>query len=112
VTAWILLEIDVHDPDTYRRYMARTPELVARFGGRFLVRGQAELLEGEPPPRRVVLVEFPDAQSARALWESPEYRELAAIRQASARARVLLLHGVDEPVSEPPPPGCGSAPRP
>ncbi len=110
MSAYILLEIEVHDPEAYRAYAARTPELVARFGGRFLVRGDAEALEGAPP-RRIVLVEFPDEAAARALWESPEYRELARIRHAAARSRALLLRSPPAATASPGPDGCGCGSR-
>ncbi len=94
--AYLLLEVEVHDPEAYRRYAAAAAPLVARYGGRFLVRGQSELLEGGPPPKRLVLVEFPDEARLRAFWTSPEYRRLAADRRVAASARVLLLYGMAE----------------
>jgi len=97
VPAYVIAEVDIHDPETYARYRARTPELVARHGGRFLVRGgAAELLEGEVPPRRVVVIAFDDMEAARRFYHSPEYREIAALRQEAARTRMILVEGVAE----------------
>ncbi|GBD44989.1 hypothetical protein HRbin40_02486 [bacterium HR40] len=95
MTAYLLAEIDIHDATTYERYRARTPELVARFGGRFLVRGGApEWLEGRGAGRLVVIA-FPSREAARRFWQSPEYRELAELRHAAAQSRVVLLDGIE-----------------
>ncbi len=97
MTAYLIAEVEIHDPETYARYRARTPELVARHGGRFLVRGgTAELLEGEVPPTRVVVIAFEDMEAARRFHRSPEYREIAALRRKAARSRMILVEGVAE----------------
>ncbi len=95
--AYVIAEVEIHDPETYARYRARTPELVARHGGRFLVRGgAAELLEGEEEPKRVVVIAFDDMEAARRFYHSPEYREIAVLRQKAARTRMILVEGVAE----------------
>lgn len=95
MTAYILAQVDIHDPELYERYRAHTPELIARFGGRFLARGGApEWLEGEGASR-LVLIAFPDREAARRFWDSPEYRALAALRQRAAKSRVVLFEGID-----------------
>ncbi len=95
--AYVIAEVEIHDPETYARYRARTPELVARHGGRFLVRGgAAELLEGGMPPARVVVIAFDDMEAARRFYHSPEYQEIAALRQKAAHSRLVLVEGVKE----------------
>ena len=67
---------------------------IAAYGGRYRVRGgRSELLEGEWTPARLVILEFPDAERARAWWSSPEYTPAKAIRQACARTEMLLVEG-------------------
>jgi hypothetical protein len=45
----------------YEDYRAVVPALIAAHGGRYLVRGGAvEVLEGDGPALRQVIVEFPD----------------------------------------------------
>jgi uncharacterized protein (DUF1330 family) len=69
---------------------------VAKFGGRFLARSeQLEMLEGEgPPPLAMAVVEFPDADQARAWFASEDYQKAAAIRRGGAKNRFLLVDGV------------------
>ena len=94
MAAYVAVDVTVEDPETYERYKALTPGSIARFGGRFLVRGGAtETLEGEWSPQRLVILEFPSVEQARAWWSSPEYAEAKALRQASARTEMLLVAG-------------------
>lgn len=93
--AYVLVEVDVHDADAYARYRELSTRAVAAHGGRFLVRGgETELLEGEPAPGRVVVLEFPDLDAARRWYGSPEYVEARAVRQSASTARLVAVDGV------------------
>ncbi len=93
--AYVLVQIVVKDPETYERYRALVPPSIAAYGGRFVVRGGATTtLEGTWSPARLVILEFPSAERARAWWASPEYAEAKALRQASSEAEMLLVEGV------------------
>jgi uncharacterized protein (DUF1330 family) len=71
------------------------PATLVPFGGRFVVRGgQTEVLEGEWRPARLVLLEFPSVERARAWWNSPEYAEARALRQATSIGTLIILEGV------------------
>lgn len=92
--AYVVVEITVRDPDTYRKYMAMAPESIAKYKGRYAARGGTyEALEGDWNPQRFVILEFPTAQAARDWWNSPEYSEARKIRQSCADARMLLVDG-------------------
>jgi uncharacterized protein (DUF1330 family) len=94
--AYLIAQLRVHDWDTYRQYAARTPAIIAKHGGRFLARGGAtEILEGDAPERRVVIIEFPSMEAARAFYHSPEYQEAKAIRMPAAEALFLIVQGVE-----------------
>ncbi len=70
------------------------PATIEKFGGRFLVRGGAtQVLEGEWPQRRRVILEFPSVEAARQWWDSPEYEKPKALRQANSDGRLLLIEG-------------------
>ncbi len=65
--AYVIAEIDVHDLDAYKSYIAQAPISVADYGGRYLVRaGAVEVLEGDAPLPRVVMLEFPSMAQAKA----------------------------------------------
>ena len=95
MAAYVIVNVRIKDPELYREYAAGTPASIARFGGRFLVRGgEVEVREGSWSPERVVVLEFPDGDAARAWYESDEYRALLAIRQRAAEAELVIVEGV------------------
>lgn len=97
--AYVIVDITVEDPETYARYREMVPPSIAAYGGRFLARGGAtETLEGTWSPKRLVLLEFPSPERARAWWASPEYAEAKALRQSCSRAEMLLVEGVPAPL--------------
>ena len=95
MAAYVIVDITVHDAATYERYRMLAQQSIAQYGGRYLVRGgAATLLEGERPPARVGVLEFPSVDRARAWWESPEYSEAKLLRQASATTEMVLVDGI------------------
>jgi uncharacterized protein (DUF1330 family) len=96
MAAYIIAEIQVTDPAAYDEYRPLAAASIARFGGRFLVRGgKLDLLEGETQPERVVVIEFPDADTARRWYHSDEYQTALKIRQVASRGRVFLVEGAN-----------------
>jgi len=94
MAAYVIAEIEVHDPAAYRVYMDAAPATIARHGGRYLARGgAAEALEGAGP-KRIVVLEFPTAEAARRWFDSPEYRDATALRQKASTGRFLLVDGL------------------
>jgi uncharacterized protein (DUF1330 family) len=95
MAAYLLAEIDVTDPEGFEAYRRDVPNLIARFGGRYLARGgAAEVLEGERRLKRTVLLEFPDMATLKAFYGSPEYQPLLALRQMSSQSEVLIFDGL------------------
>ncbi len=96
MAAYVIAEVEVTDPEGYKPYTEQVPASIAHYGGRFLVRGgTAEVLEGDWPQRRRVILEFPSMDAARAWWDSPEYEKPKAMRRAASNARLVLLEGFD-----------------
>jgi uncharacterized protein (DUF1330 family) len=94
--AYLVAQIEVHDPLGYDAYRSRTGAIIERFGGRFVVRGgELHLLEGEPDFSRLVVIEFPDSHTARGFYNSAEYQELIPHRTANARSMLLIAEGAD-----------------
>jgi uncharacterized protein (DUF1330 family) len=94
MTAYVVVQIEIHDPATYERYKEMAPPSIAAYGGRYVVRGGAsEVLEGSWQPRRLVVLEFENVERARAWWASPEYAPAKAVRQRCARTEMLLIEG-------------------
>ena len=91
---YVVAEIQVTKPDGYKEYSSQVPATIEKYGGRFLVRGGAtQVLEGEWPERRRVILEFPSVEAARKWWDSPEYEKPKALRKANSEGRLLLIEG-------------------
>jgi uncharacterized protein (DUF1330 family) len=94
MTAYILARVDVHDWDRYGEYVKHTPRVIARFGGRFLIRGgEAVTLEGTPETLRIVLIEFPSLDMAKAFYASPEYQVVKALRDGAGAGTFTAMDG-------------------
>ncbi|HVL34829.1 MAG TPA: DUF1330 domain-containing protein [Burkholderiales bacterium] len=95
MTAYVVLDIEVTDADKFARYRELAPPAIAAHGGRYIARGgTTELMEGSRRPNRVVILEFPTVDTAKAWLESPEYREARALRQASATTNAFVTQGL------------------
>jgi uncharacterized protein (DUF1330 family) len=94
MTAYVIADVDVHDPELYREYTALVPDTLKPFGGRFVVRGgDWEVLEGDWRPRRVVVLEFPSAEHARNWHASEAYAPALAMRQRASAGNLILVQG-------------------
>ena len=92
--AYVIVQIEVEDPVRYAEYRRIAPPSIAAYGGRYVVRGgECQILEGSWTPPRLVVLEFPTIEQARAWWHSPEYAPAKALRQQSARTEMVLIEG-------------------
>lgn len=95
MSAYLIYDVDIHDPALYGDFMEQVKQLVEAFGGRYLVRGgRHEVLEGKWEPTRLVLFEFPDMDTARKLFISDEYAPLKALRQRCSTGHVVIVEGL------------------
>jgi len=93
--AYLIVDIEVKDPERYAEYIKLTPATIAKYGGRFVVRGgRHEILEGSWQPKRFVIVEFESVERAKAWWNSEEYRGPKALRQSAAATNMVVFEGV------------------
>lgn len=93
--AYLLANIEVTDQAGFERYRAAVPAVIARHGGRYLVRGGAsEVVEGAFPAQRFVVLEFPDRATAEAFWASADYAECKKLREGAATMNVVIVEGI------------------
>ncbi len=97
--AYLIAYIDVVDQDSYAEYTAKAPATIAAFGGQYLVRnGTKYEVEGSTPDKRVVVVEFPSIEKAKAWYASEAYQSLIKIRQVSTKDDTLFfIEGCEAP---------------
>lgn len=92
--AYVIANVDVKDAPVFEEYRKQVPDTIARYGGRYLVRGgQHQKLEGGWTPARLVVLEFPTMEQARRWYDSEEYRAPKALRMKCALTDVVLVQG-------------------
>jgi uncharacterized protein (DUF1330 family) len=95
MSAYIIVDIDIHDAPGLDEYRKQVPATLAKYGGRFIVRGGSfETLEGSWHPKRLVLLEFPSVQKAKQWYDSEEYGPLKAMRFKASTASLVVVEGV------------------
>jgi uncharacterized protein (DUF1330 family) len=93
--AYFVVELEVNNDAGMQAYRAAVPATLAQYGGRFLARGgAAELIEGGPEPKRVVVLEFADAAAVKRWYNSPEYQKILPDRLANCTGRAFIVEGV------------------
>jgi uncharacterized protein (DUF1330 family) len=96
MAAYLVVEVTgVSDEAGLGRYIEQVGDLVARRGGRYLARGPvAAVLEGEHRPLLLGVLEFPNLEAIRALYDDPEYAPFKALRQESSACNFLAVEGL------------------
>jgi len=97
MSAYVIGDINVTDPETYAKYAAAVPATSGPFGCRYLVRGpgKCENAEGDWRPERLVLAEYKDVETIKSWYYSPEYKELTKLRQSASTGSLVFAEGVD-----------------
>lgn len=95
MSAYVVGMVAIHDPETYKKYTAKTPALIAKYGGKFLARGgDIQTLEGEPFTDRMVIIEFPSQEDLQGWYNDPDYQDAIVIRQSASNGRLMTVEGV------------------
>jgi uncharacterized protein (DUF1330 family) len=94
MSAYVIAEIEVVDPAAYEEYRKQVPAVIAKYGGKFLVRGgKIEPREGGWTPKRIVVVEFPSMAQAQKFYDSADYAPLIKLRQKASKGKLILVEG-------------------
>jgi uncharacterized protein (DUF1330 family) len=95
MSAYVIVDITVHDPAVYEEYKKLAPAAVAACGGKYLARGgRTEMLEGGWSPSRLVILEFESVEKARAWLDSDAYAGAKKLRHQAARTNMVVIEGV------------------
>jgi uncharacterized protein (DUF1330 family) len=87
----IVDELGISDEGKLKEYLASAGALLKASGGKLLASAVPHVLEGDWKPKKVVLIEFPDQETLDRFWTSPEYRELAKVRQAVSDNNIITV---------------------
>ena len=93
--AYMIARVSVTDWNKYNQYMKVTPGIIAKYGGKFIVRGgQTVTLEGPTEKWRIVVVEFPDLEKAKEFYYSQDYADAKTMREGAALGQFVAVEGV------------------
>ena len=94
--AYVVVDLTPNDHEKFKAYAGAVQDTVKKYGGSYTCRwGYPATLEGEWQAHRIVMIEFPTADTARKWWDSDEYRPLKKLRQECSSARVILVDAPD-----------------
>ncbi len=95
MSAYVISEVEMRDAAGFETYRSIAAVTISKYGGRYLIRGGAvSLVEGGPPPKTIIVVEFPTMDRLREWYASPEYREALKLRQTALDRRLIFVEGV------------------
>ena len=94
MAAYLIADLDITDPVVFEEYRQQVAPLVAKYGGKYVVRGGAiETVEGDWSPKRLVILEFENMERLKAWYEGDDYRPVMAMRLRSAHSNVVIVEG-------------------
>ena len=95
MAAYIIVDIEVTDPEAFEKYRSQVSPMIADHGGKYLVRGGPfEVLEGDWTLNRLVVLEFPTIETAKEFYDSEEYRPLKEMRLKATKSNLVLVEGI------------------
>jgi uncharacterized protein (DUF1330 family) len=96
MAAYVIGRLQMRDASWIEKYRATVPSIVAKHGGKYLVRGgKMETLEGKAPlPSSYVVLEFPSMDQAKAFYNDPAYAPFIALRQSGSDLEMVVVEGL------------------
>ena len=94
--AYLLVDTAIENVGEYEKYKALAKPIAEQYGGVYRARGgEMDVLETDLwSPTRMVIIEFPDIQSARAFYDSEEYAPVKPLRRDNAGCTMTILDGL------------------
>jgi uncharacterized protein (DUF1330 family) len=94
---YLIGNVTVTNSEGYTPYRQAVPAIIEKFGGRYLVRGSFEQVEGRSECDRLVVIEFPSFVAAKAFYNSLEYQAIIRGRTDNARSIIMLAEEYKHP---------------
>ncbi|MFC1735474.1 DUF1330 domain-containing protein [Candidatus Hydrogenedentota bacterium] len=95
---YMIIQIEIKNRELYFKYVENVREIVESHGGRYLIRGgEVTPVAGNWHPERIIVIEFETAEALRSCFSSPEYRQIAPLREQSAIGKSIMVEGCSPP---------------
>lgn len=99
---YLILEITVHDEQTYEQYRQKVKPIVESFGGTYVVRAGAKFVSDNPTsgllqtggdwnPDRMIVLHFGSEERVGQFLDSPRYKDIVHLRTSSSSTRLVLV---------------------
>ncbi len=97
--AYVLLQFNVENPETFGRYRQGAAPTILAHGGKVLVAAaKTDTREGAPPSSLVTIIEFPSREAAETWYASPAYEAVHHLREeATSAGSLTILDGFEVP---------------
>lgn len=95
MAAYLIAQVDVNDPETFKKYQEEVPATIAKYGGAYVVRGgEVTPMEGDWTPHRVVVLEFPNMTTLKKWYNSDDYQSIIGFRTDASDGKMIFVEGV------------------
>ena len=95
MSAYLLANITVNNPENYKEYVSKVKSVVEKFGGEYLVRGgDINIIEVDWPNERNIVIKFPSREKAMEWYNSEEYKPIGQIRHDNAVSNSVIVDGI------------------
>jgi len=94
MSGYVIVNIDVKNPEAYKEYIDKVKPIVEKFGGEYLVRaGEYKVIDGEWKYPRTIIIKFSSYEKALEWYNSEEYQPVKPIRLANSVANGIIIQG-------------------
>lgn len=91
---YLILDFSIKDFDRFKEYIEKIPAFIEKHGGKYVVQGvEAEVMEGDWQPDRIVVLAFPSTDIAKAFLEDADAQPLFSIRHNTTDSKLILVEG-------------------
>lgn len=99
---FVVLDITVHDTAMYEQYRIKVEDVIAKFGGKYLVRSGGMAFDKDPErkvipvegswnPDRFIIVQWDSIEQLQRFSTSAEYKSVAKLRENSASTKSIMV---------------------
>ena len=90
---WVCIYETIDNPEKLKEYALKAKPAVEEFSGKFLVRGGKNRTNDGMKSPRIIVVEFPDYNTAVKCYDSKEYQEAHNILNGHVTRHHQLVEG-------------------
>ena len=95
MSGYAIFNLNVNNPENYKEYIDKVKPTAEKFGGEYLVRGgEMNIIEGDWPNERNIVIKFPSREKAMEWYNSEEYKPIRQIRHDNAVSNSVIVDGI------------------